>query len=84
MGECKLLYEVDNINVDDKVTASVDGVNGFPKKIAIVGLGKRRDFMNPSSDQELCETLEIARNAVMLINRKMLKIVGISLPYITI
>ncbi|CAH1770404.1 11316_t:CDS:2, partial [Entrophospora sp. SA101] len=37
--------------------------NSFPKKIAIVGLGKRRDFKNPSNDQELCEALEIARNA---------------------
>jgi len=34
--------------------------------------------MNPGSDQELCEALEIARNAVMLINHKILKIVGIS------
>ncbi|CAJ0838869.1 17166_t:CDS:2, partial [Entrophospora sp. SA101] len=36
--------------------------NSFPKKIAIVGLGKRRDFKNPSNDQELYEVLEIARN----------------------
>jgi len=33
LGECKLLYGIDNINVDDKIAASVDGVNGFLKRL---------------------------------------------------
>ncbi|CAJ0838875.1 17168_t:CDS:2 [Entrophospora sp. SA101] len=61
LGECKLLYGIDKIN--DDAAVDVDSGNSFPKKIAIVGLGKRRDFKNPSNDQELCEALEIARNA---------------------
>jgi len=36
LGECKLLYGIDNINVDDKVTASVDGVNGFLKRLLLL------------------------------------------------
>ena len=61
LGECKLLYGFDGI--DDDV--AVD--NNFPKNIAIVGLGKRRDFTKLNNDQELYEALEIARNAVMLL-----------------
>ena len=33
LGECKLLYGIDNINVDDKIAASVDSVNGFLKRL---------------------------------------------------
>ncbi|CAJ0745793.1 3523_t:CDS:10, partial [Entrophospora sp. SA101] len=58
LGECKVLHGIDKFDAG--------AGDNLRKKIAIVGLGKKRYFNTCVNDQELAEVLEIARNAAAI------------------